>query len=525
MLRAVLGCLFLCLLTAGGFAQEYSTSGRELLKRGNDVFMEDGRELEALDLFDRALKVNPDLDEARTARAECLEWLERHEEAMEEYMVLIKKDRASPEPALAYARLGIKIDDYSAVIRTLTRFLRKVEDHPEALALRAEAYYWRDDLDRAIRDYEAIEGDPDMYYALPYHALSLSESGRHEEGIRVALAAIEADPESAFTHHTYARVLSAAGRDQEAALAQQRAIDLDPDYADYEYEAITYESLGLDGELTTEELVEAYTWMAKGLLAWALLLGVIGLLVGLGGGRYLIRKGQPQDTDSDAFGPDASGEAQGLRARVTYPDYDGKPRDLMQIYLQNVVFTVLTLGVYRFWAKVRTRRFHYEHTRFAGGRFDYHATGAEKFAGFLKGVVLLIPVMVGYYYLLQLQETRPTDFGVAIAVKYSLLFAFFLIRPLALVGGQRFNLARTSWNNLHFRFTGTLKGAYKLYARDLLFLILTLGIYYAWHQRNVREFKLRHTTLGEHAMGFRGQGGELLGIQMSGIMLSMLTLG
>ncbi|MEM8813756.1 MAG: DUF898 family protein, partial [Pseudomonadota bacterium] len=64
--------------------------------------------------------------------------------------------------------------------------------------------------------------------------------------------------------------------------------------------------------------------------------------------------------------------------RTGRPTRTSPANELFKIYLQNIVFTVLTLGVYRFWARVRNRRFHYLHTEFAGGRFDYHATGREK---------------------------------------------------------------------------------------------------------------------------------------------------
>jgi uncharacterized membrane protein YjgN (DUF898 family) len=214
-----------------------------------------------------------------------------------------------------------------------------------------------------------------------------------------------------------------------------------------------------------------------------------------------------------------------VRKGHTHARYDGRTRELFVVYLQNIVLTVLTLGVYRFWAKVRMTRHRYQHTTFADGRFDYHATGGEKFAGFVKGMLILAPVVGGLYVLYRaLVPELGDDTAFAVAL-WSFVLILFLLRPLILVGSQRFNLSRTSWSNLRFRFTGQVGPAYRLYLRDLLLMVLTLGIYSFWHQCNVRSFRMEHTRIGDLRFGFRGSGGELLGFSLAGILLSYLTLG
>ena len=503
--------LLLCSLALPVFSQQNTEPVTSILEQAEGLWIQSGHEDEALQLLDDALITHPGSIEIQLTRAECLDWFERYTEAMAAYSAVIKEDQSSEEANLGYGRSALAAQEYDRVISSMDRFLRKANGHPSALALRAEAYYWRDDLVKAIRDFETIEDLSQRPAALATYSQSLTENGQLREGVTAAERAVAADTQDPWSHHVHAMALSAAGDDEAASAAQARAIDLDPDYADFEYEAAHIFGYGPNAEPTTAELIAVYAAALKVLLVWAIAFGLIGLLVGLGGGRYL----RPQELAS-------SSSAQ--RPRIQ-PEYDGPTRDLMGIYLQNVTFTVLSLGVYRFWAKIRTQRFHYEHTQFAGGRFDFHATGRDKFVGFLKGLNFILPLVFGYYFVSKYAATRPEHVGLQLLVAYFPFLALYLIRPIALVGGQRFNLARTSWNNLRFRFTGTVKGAYRLYGRDFLLMIFTLGFYYSWHKRNVAEFRLHNTTLGEERMGFVGTGREMLSIQIVGAMMSMLTLG
>ena len=66
-------------------------------------------------------------------------------------------------------------------------------------------------------------------------------------------------------------------------------------------------------------------------------------------------------------------------------DFKGKGSDLFFIYIVNILLTIVTLGIYSFWARVNVTKFIYQHIFFKGHSFDYHATGWEKFIGFCSG--------------------------------------------------------------------------------------------------------------------------------------------
>ena len=51
--------------------------------------------------------------------------------------------------------------------------------------------------------------------------------------------------------------------------------------------------------------------------------------------------------------------------------------------------TVVTLGIYRFWARTRLRRYIWSSIMPGGDSFEYTGTGLEKFLGFLIALVFL----------------------------------------------------------------------------------------------------------------------------------------
>jgi uncharacterized membrane protein YjgN (DUF898 family) len=301
------------------------------------------------------------------------------------------------------------------------------------------------------------------------------------------------EPTAADAYAIRARALRQLGRESEALRDEERAAELAPAFADES--ALYYEEAEWD----------ALKGVVILFLGWAVVMGLIGLV--LQAVRTILRPLAVKDR------------------RGTEAIYDGEGRELFRIYLQNVVLTLLTLGVYRFWANVRNRQFHYQHTSFSEGRFDYHATGLEKFIGFLKGLLILAPLFVVLWFLHGwAREALGEEFAPTL-VTYALLLCMFALRPLILVGAQRFNLARTSWNNLRLHFTGRVADAYKLYARDFLLVVCTLGLYWTWHVCRVHAFKLRHTRLGETRFSFQGGGRDLFPIQVFGGILCYVSLG
>lgn len=503
---------------------EIEDSAEARLGRGRAVFWDDGREEESLPDFERALELDPTNVGALQERYALRDFLGKSSRGRREMLKHLEEHELDETQYFELCDWAFYIDSTALERRLIASAIDTHGERPALLALRGRERHIADDMAGARRDLEAAtaaEEFPDWSWS--YLSEAQLFEGDVEAALESAKRAVEATPEDGYAYFMRGRALHQTG-DRLAALKDLRkAKELNPAFEGWSYED--------DPDFDASEAELLWELYGPALIFLLVFGSIFGIIAFLSGG---VKEGKrPAPT----------------RRKGTQPRYDGDWKELLGIYLRNVVLTLLTLGIYRFWAKVRTRRFHYQHTSFAAGfpiappegfepvegsapetelvegRFDYHATGKEKFIGFLKGMVILGPVLVGLFFLDEnVTEANGPEFS-GMALAYGMFFVLYLLRPLILVGSQRFNLARTSWNNLRMRFTGKVGDAYKLYARDLPLILLTFGIYWNWHVVRVRAFRMKHTKLGEAGFSFHGTGRELFGINVLGTMLTYMTLG
>ena len=73
--------------------------------------------------------------------------------------------------------------------------------------------------------------------------------------------------------------------------------------------------------------------------------------------------------------------------------FSGSWREFAPIAFTNLLLTIVTLGIYSFWAKARTRRYLWSRTRFIDDRLEWSGTGLELFiGGVLAFVFFTIPI-------------------------------------------------------------------------------------------------------------------------------------
>src|SRR4051812_23245560 len=71
-------------------------------------------------------------------------------------------------------------------------------------------------------------------------------------------------------------------------------------------------------------------------------------------------------------------------------EFDGNWREFAPIAFTNLLLTVVTLGVYTFWARTRERRYLWSRTRFIDDRLEWTGTGLELFIGYVMAFFLFI---------------------------------------------------------------------------------------------------------------------------------------
>jgi len=186
--------------------------------------------------------------------------------------------------------------------------------------------------------------------------------------------------------------------------------------------------------------------------------------------------------------------------------FDGTGGKLFGILLVNLLLTIVTFGIYYFWAVVKVRKYFHNHTSILNGRLDYHVTGAEKFFAFIKAMLLLSFVFLllfGLSTLISMLGLPLTTQAITILLFYLLIL---LMWPLILVAARRFTMSRTSWNSVHFKFTGRVKEAIKIYIKGIFLSIVSLGLYTPWFIVSIRKFLLDSTYLGNSKFNYTGTG-------------------
>ncbi|RJG03857.1 YjgN family protein [Noviherbaspirillum sedimenti] len=145
-------------------------------------------------------------------------------------------------------------------------------------------------------------------------------------------------------------------------------------------------------------------------------------------------------------------------------EFTGSGSEYFRIWVVNLLLTIVTVGVYSAWAKVRRLQYFYRNTCVAGDIFDYH--GNPK--AILKGRILALGLLVAYKIAAELSTFAALTVGLVLVA----------IMPWLLARAFRFKLANSSYRGLRFRFHGTVAQAYRML---ILFpVILAFTGLFAW---------------------------------------------
>lgn len=128
-------------------------------------------------------------------------------------------------------------------------------------------------------------------------------------------------------------------------------------------------------------------------------------------------------------------------------EFTGNWREYLPIAASNVLLTIVTLGIYRFWATARQRRYLWSRTEFVGDRLEWTGTGKEMFIGFVIVMAVLIPIFLFIQFLFPALVAR----GKMEAAGG--IFTLFYIGLIYLGGfaqfrALRYRLSRTWWRGI-----------------------------------------------------------------------------
>lgn len=182
------------------------------------------------------------------------------------------------------------------------------------------------------------------------------------------------------------------------------------------------------------------------------------------------------DIHSSAASPEVAS------ARRSTVQFSGRGAEFFGIWIVNVLLTIVTLGIYSAWAKVRTTQYFYGHTKVDGHSFRYLATPIQ----ILKGRIIAVII----FALISVVSAFSPLFGLAAAL------VFLIALPWLLVQGLKFNLRMTSYRNVRFGFHGTYGSAFIYYLLLPFLCIFTLYLAMPWALKKLDHFVFSNISFG-----------------------------
>lgn len=174
-------------------------------------------------------------------------------------------------------------------------------------------------------------------------------------------------------------------------------------------------------------------------------------------------------------------------------EFRGRAGEFFRIWIVNVVLTVLTLGIYAAWAKVRTRRYFHGNTLLDGKPFDFTANPIA----ILKGNLIFGGLFILY--------TIAGAVFPPLALAVMLLIA--ALAPWLIHKAMRFRAHHTVHRNVRFGFRGTTGEAYAVFLGWPILVALTLGILGPYVQFRQRKYFLGNLAWGKAEAAMRGGAG------------------
>jgi uncharacterized membrane protein YjgN (DUF898 family) len=189
--------------------------------------------------------------------------------------------------------------------------------------------------------------------------------------------------------------------------------------------------------------------------------------------------------------------------------FDGSGGEYFKIWIVNLALTIVTLGIFSAWAKVRNRRYFYGNTFLDGHSFDYHGDPKR----ILLGRLIALGILVAYYL-----TAMVTPLAGLVWVPI-----FFIAAPWLVLSSFRFNARNTSYRNIRFDFHGGYGGAFKAFILWPLLAGLSLGTVYPLAHRARDYYQINNHSFGGKWFNAVIPAGRLYLIYLAG--LAILIVG
>jgi len=163
-------------------------------------------------------------------------------------------------------------------------------------------------------------------------------------------------------------------------------------------------------------------------------------------------------------------------------EFHGKAGEFFKIWIVNLMLSIVTLGIYSAWAKVRTRKYFYSNTLLMDTPFDYLADPVK----ILKGRLFALALILIYSFSAVIS---PILQGV-------IMLIFIPLFPWIIIKALKFNLYNSAYRNIRFHFNADYLKALWIFIGLPFLVALSVGLAYPYFVRERKKFVLDHSAYG-----------------------------
>ncbi len=173
--------------------------------------------------------------------------------------------------------------------------------------------------------------------------------------------------------------------------------------------------------------------------------------------------------------------------------FTGRAGEYFRIWTVNICLSIVTLGIYSAWAKVRRRRYFYGNTTLNDSSFDYLASPKA----ILLGRILVVAIFIVYSVVEQIFPVVTLVF----------IPALLVVMPWLIVRALRFNARNSAHRNVRFGFHGSYGGIWLSIGFPALLALITLGLAFPYYLHRQDRYLIGHASYGTARFGFQASVG------------------
>jgi uncharacterized membrane protein YjgN (DUF898 family) len=191
-------------------------------------------------------------------------------------------------------------------------------------------------------------------------------------------------------------------------------------------------------------------------------------------------------------------------------EFHGQGGEYFKIWIVNILLSIVTVGIYSAWAKVRNHRYFYSNTRIGKGSFEYTANPVAILKGRIAAVVFLVAFSMSGQFMPLL--------GVALQLIFIALVPWLINRSMA------FRNRNTVYRNLRFGFDGDYMGAMKAFVLWPLAGVFTVGILMPYAIFRQKQYIVENSRYGTSNFSPAFEWRDVYGIALRAFLLIIVAV-